>query len=414
MRRRANGEGYFIELEDGRVRMRLQQGFLPNGYPRVLTVTGKSHSDCVKRMRQKIAETPKPPDLHDMKKGTVEELCRMHLEYNLAQRGFLKPTAAARREVTINNQIAGYTLGSMQVAAVTSRDIESHIEDLINADKLSVSSIEKVFHVINGAYKWAVSQEIVNRNPCEKVREKLSARFSKLTEKEACDADVIVLSDQEKDLLIKEALKTDVKGYFIYQVGPPVVFLLKTGLRIGELCALRWGDFWFDEDWNKVTVTIKKTRHYVKKRMRDKSRYTVEEGSVKNAHARTIELSRDAVDVLRMMHNTAKDTSDETYVFLNKRGNPSNPSNLDTLINKLYRNAGLNEKITGAHILRHTFATDLFYKGAQIKSIASYIGDLESTTAQYYIAVRKTIRAGDRALNVVPIPKTAGKMTDAL
>lgn len=410
MRRRANGEGWFTELKDGRIRLRQQYGFLPSGYQRILTVTGNSRSECLKLMRKKIAETSPPVDLHDLHKGTVEELCRMHLDYNLAQRGFLKPTAADRREVTINNQIAGYKLGSLQVSAVNSKDIENHIEGLINAGKLSVSTIEKVFHVINGAYKWAVTQEIVSKNPCDPIKEKISQRFSKLTEKGACDADVIVLSDEEKDILIKEALRSDENGRFLYQVGPCVVFLLKTGLRIGEYCALRWGDFWHDEEWTKVTVTIKKTRHYVKKRLKGKSRYTVEEGPVKNAHARTIELSRDAVDILKMIYEAAEDTSAEEYVFLNKRGKPSNPSNTDTLINKLYRNAGLSEEISGAHILRHTFATDLFYRGAQIKSIASYIGDLESTTAQYYIAIRKTIRAGDRALNVVPIPKVSGNV----
>ena len=414
MSRRANGEGSFIKLEDGRIRMRQQYGFLPSGYQRILTVTGSSRSECVKLMKKKIAKTPPPVDLHDLSKGTVEELCRKHLEYNLAQRGFIKPSSADRREVTINNQVAGSTLGNMQVAAVSCRDIENHIEDLINADELAVSTIKKVFHVINGAYKWAVSQEIISKNPCDPIKEKITQRFSKLTEKGACDADVIVLSDDEKIILIKEALRKDDKGNFLYPIGPSVVFLLKSGMRIGEYCALRWGNFWHDEEWTKVTVTIKKTRHYVKKRLKGKSRYTVEEGSVKNAHARTIELSRDAVDILKQIRGAAKNTDDEEYVFLNKRGKPSNPSNMDTLINKLYRNAGLDESITGAHILRHTFATDLFYQGAQIKSIASYIGDLESTTAQYYIAIRKTIRAGDRALNVVPIPKTAGKRADSI
>ena len=61
--------------------------------------------------------------------------------------------------------------------------------------------------------------------------------------------------------------------------------------------------------------------------------------------------------------------------------------------------------LTGAHILRHTFATDLYYQGAPIKSIASYIGDRESTTERYYIAIRRTIRAGNRVLNVVPLPE---------
>ena len=56
MKRRKNGEGSFEHLPDGRVRMRKQHGNLPNGRPQILTVTGKSETDCLKMMKKKEAE----------------------------------------------------------------------------------------------------------------------------------------------------------------------------------------------------------------------------------------------------------------------------------------------------------------------------------------------------------------------
>ena len=58
----------------------------------------------------------------------------------------------------------------------------------------------------------------------------------------------------------------------------------------------------------------------------------------------------------------------------------------------------------GLHIFRRTFATRMYEQGARTKEIAAYIGDLESTTEQYYIAVRKKVKEGDETKQVVMLP----------
>jgi starvation-inducible outer membrane lipoprotein len=55
-------------------------------------------------------------------------------------------------------------------------------------------------------------------------------------------------------------------------------------------------------------------------------------------------------------------------------------------------------------VRRRTFATGEFLKGADVKSIASYIGDLETTTSQYYISVKSNVRIGGKIMNVAPLP----------
>mgnify|MGYP003302003725 FL=1 len=109
----------------------------------------------------------------------------------------LKPKAADRRESTINNQIAKYIIGSLQVQNITSKDLEDHIEVLINENHLSVSSIKKTLDVINSAFEWAISQKILFENPCTPVMKKLRKRLSDLETIEADDAGVIVLSAEE-------------------------------------------------------------------------------------------------------------------------------------------------------------------------------------------------------------------------
>jgi hypothetical protein len=132
--------------------MRRQYGYNENGKVRILTVTGKSRKECIRLMAERIAEIEKKAGVISGS-DTVEELCRKHLNAHLAQRGRIKATAADRRESTINNQVAPYPIAHMQAVTVRPADIEGHIETLISENRLSVSSIEKAFHVLNGAYR---------------------------------------------------------------------------------------------------------------------------------------------------------------------------------------------------------------------------------------------------------------------
>lgn len=93
-----------------------------------------------------------------LKKATLTKLCELHLQEHMNQKDRLKPKSTDRREGTIRNQIEKYPIGRLQVLSVTPQDINGHIERLLRDEKLAVSSIEKVFDVINAAYKWAICE----------------------------------------------------------------------------------------------------------------------------------------------------------------------------------------------------------------------------------------------------------------
>ena len=74
------------------------------------------------------------------------------------------------------------------------------------------------------------------------------------------------------------------------------------------------------------------------------------------------------------------------------------------MLNKMYREAGLPNNITGAHILRRTRATDMHNAGARLEDIGSYLGDTPETILKHYISVTKKIIADGKVLNVVKLP----------
>ncbi len=408
MGRRKNGLGSFEKLPNGNLRMRKQFGTLPNGRPRILTVTGSSETDCLKKMRLREDETGDQCfDSGAIRKITLSELCYRHLNEHLSERGRLKPKSADRRESTIRNQIEPYRIGRLQALAVSPTDINKHIELLIKEGKVSVSSIVKTLDVINAAYKWAKDQYYTEYNPCTPVQDRLKTRLKNLEKRDSSDGVVIVLSKDQAEQLTKmvDDLCEKAKPYR-YLMGLSMLFLLHTGMRVGELCALRWCDW--SESSN--TLTISKTRNITKNRNSKGpgDTYIPNENSVKNYHARTIALTGEAAIVLAEMKRVSPKTDPTDYILLGRSNEPSNPSNYDSNISKLYRLAGLPDEISGAHILRRTCATMMHDNGCRIEDIAAYLGDTTETIQKHYISLTKKIVADGEVKNVVQVPRKQG------
>lgn len=403
MARRKNGQGWFEKIEDGKIRMRMQIGYRSNGSPRIITVTGTSETDCMKKMRKR-ENTIKDHMSSGFAKGlTVAELCQKHLEEHLGEKERLKPKSADRRESTIRNQISPYAIGKKRVTSVTSLDIKNHIEGLLKEGKISVSSVEKTLDVINAAYKWANSQNHLGFNPCTAVLESLKNRLKNLETKNSSDGVVIILSDAQVSKLKKdvEELLDSCCGY-ICNWALTILLLLYTGMRIGESCCLRW------HDWNPKTRTLNiiKTRNIaVNRKSKGKGdTYIPNENEVKNCHSRTIELTEDANDVLAKIYELSPLKSQDDYIVYNRRLKPTNPSNFGKNINKMYKRLGFPEEITGAHILRRTCATQMYNDGSRIEDIAAYLGDTPETIRKHYISMTKRLVADGVILNVVKVP----------
>lgn len=101
-------------------------------------------------------------------------------------------------------------------------------------------------------------------------------------------------------------------------------------------------------------------------------------------------------------------------IVMTKTGRVNTASNLEHRLRVILNNAGLSDVNGGLHILCKTFATRMYEQGARVEKIAAYIGDLESTTRKYYIAIRKKIMAGGEVRQVVMLPGKEGKRDMAI
>lgn len=401
--KRKNGQGYVVKLDDGKYRLRKQVGVLANGNPRILTVTATSETACLKKMRRKedeIKESLNEIDGDSAKKITLEELCMKHYKYKMSKKDMLKSKSADRNISTIRNQIANYPVGHMQAIGVTPYDIEEHIERLIDEDRLSVSSIIKALDVINAAYKWAVAKRFLTINPCYEVLDDLKIRLRNLENKNSSDGFVVVLSLEQQNQVKRysEQIKEIAESYQ-YIFAQSVIILINTGMRVGELSALRWRDW--DAETN--TLVIEKTRFVTGHGMVGDG-YSPEEGIVKNCHCRTIQLNDTASEALKEINRVTSKREPEDYIVVNRNDNPTNPSNYGANIKRLYQKLGFSDEISGAHVLRRTCATNMYNAGCNIEDIAAYLGDTPDVIRNHYVSLTKKIIANAKILNVVQFP----------
>lgn len=389
-KRNAKGEGSFKINKDGTVTHRKQVGYKASGHRKIITVTASSRAACIKEMRKKEQAWKEQQKRHEFSDSiTVEELCMMHLQYQIEQKE-LKWKSIDRRECTIEKYIAEYDLGKMQIQAVKSQDIDFHIKGLINAGKLSYSSIEKVLDVLNAAFNWAKIMDKWDTNPVEKVKPSLVKKINRMKNKSSDEADVIVLSDEECELFEKEALMLNEKtGDFKYSAGAYGVLLLHTGMRCGELLALRWKDV----DLVNGLLKIEKSQSMAKNRERREgdNKYIAIEGTTKNEKARELRLTKEALKVLKLIKVQNINTSENDFICVTKSGKSNTATNLEHRMRVIFKNAELTEYTGALHVFRRTFATRMYEAGARVEDIAAYIGDLVSTTENIALLFEKKL-----------------------
>lgn len=130
-----------------------------------------------------------------------------------------------------------------------------------------------------------------------------------------------------------------------------VLLALRTGLRLGELLALRWCDV--DLDRARLVVRRAVARGIV--------------GTPKSGKAREVDLSEQARDALRAHRHLRGE-----LVFCDERGAMLPRSAVKWPLYSACKRAGLPR--VGWHVLRHTFASHLVMRGQPLKTAQELLG----------------------------------------
>jgi integrase len=143
-----------------------------------------------------------------------------------------------------------------------------------------------------------------------------------------------------------------------------------SGLRLGELLALRWRDV----DWTGSALTI------------SRSLSSGVEGTTKTGHVRRVPMADQAAAALDRLSQRQDFVSPDDYVFCNALGRPLDGSALRRRYKRARDAAGLRP--LRWHDLRHTFGSLLVAGGVDLVSIKDAMGHSQLTTTSRYLHAR--------------------------
>lgn len=287
---------------------------------------------------------------------TVMEFIEMWLE--TFKKNSVKSASFARL-VTSKNTLAGYSIASRRIGELNFFDIQKYINELVE-DGYSMSNIKKQLRIITSPLKLAAAMKIIPADPSVGVSLPVEDRVKKQTK------NIIAYTSDEQDRLFKRvAVSPFNPGYMA------ILFMIETGLRSGELLALKWKDVQLDRSRMHVHATILTPSSTAKA--------TYQDSPKTKSSNRIVPLTPKAKAILKRLMEERQtewvfESSCQRYSY----------KQLMYQTKKLCREAGV--PYYGEHVFRHTFATNCYYKGIDVKILSRLMGHSSvSVTYNTYI-----------------------------
>ena len=394
MAKKKQGDGSVFLRKDGRWEGRLVVGYKENGYAKTKSVTAQTKGECQEKLAKlreecgRRSEKIKP----DMPFG--DWLDFWYQNYSAPK---LRPTTQACYSVRIYTHIIP-EIGQIPLNKLTQNDLQQFYARLKKSGRkkhteqfgagLSDRMVRSCHTTCRTALEKAVTEGMIRVNP---------AIGCKLPPKKA--KEMQVLSMPEIARFLAQARE---EGYY-------ELFLLEltTGMRRGEILALKWRDL------NLKTGELRICRQVLKL----SGKTLVSTPKTKSSN-RMILMPPEMVKLLAEL----KEKTDSEWIFPSPV-NPTEPRNPSAVYHRfqlILKRA--NCKKVRFHDLRHTFATMALENGMDIKTLSAMIGhESAETTLNIYSHITDTMRKQaaariDREIagadTPIPEPEAEGKASE--
>lgn len=281
-----------------------------------------------------------------------------------------KPSTVCAKRSVLDTHLLPY-FGTMRLEAITPAEIEKYKAVRVRAG-LSPKSVNNQLTVL---------RKLLN----------LAAEWGELGHAPRIRA----LRDEPKEIRF---LSFDEEPRFLAAAPrewfPMVHTALKTGLRVGELLALKWEDV--DLVVGRLVVRRTLWRGF--------------EGSPKGGRSREVSLSDNAIAVLK--GHRAATLLKSPYVFCSANGDRLTHSEVKNVVPSICKKAGLAKRLT-THDLRHSFASHLVMRGVTLKAVQELLGHTSIEMTLRYAHLSPDVkRDAVKLLDQAPSARAAGDILE--
>ena len=233
---------------------------------------------------------------------------------------------------------------------------ENHLLDFLihlHQKGLKGKSVSRMLTALRGWFRFLLEEKRLEKDPTAQIE--FPKGLKKLPH---------VLSLEAIDQMLAACERTKPMGLRDFCI---LQFLYATGLRVSELTGL-------------------KTNHLM-----PDAGYLLAYG--KGSKERVVPLGKEALQALKEYLAEVRPRllggKSSEAVFLSRKGAKLTRQRVWQILGGLARKAGIQKKVT-PHMLRHSFATHLLERGADLRSVQTLLGHSDVSTTQIYTHVSST------------------------
>jgi len=277
---------------------------------------------------------------------TATELFELWLSENAMDR--VKPTTYENYSLCVNKYVIPFFIRSGS-NYITEQNVERFVKSIHENTRISQSYKRKLLSI----FKTALRDILKNQPNYSPIMQKVI--LPKMQNRE-----VQAFSTGEQRLIENTVLNSKDKR----AIG--ILLCFYTGIRLGELCALKWGDIDFEAGTMSVTKTVTRTKSF----QQENKKTMLLVGSPKSPKSmRKIPLPD---FLIAMSHEREMESMNENCYVLTGTDTPLDPRTYQKLFKRVLTQAGVKDR--KFHAIRHTFATRALELGIDIKTMSEILG----------------------------------------
>ena len=400
---RGKGMGKRKTTGQGRQILKKGEGQRPSGsfYYRWKDRSGKRHtiySVSLERLREREEELEQ-----DIAAGIKFEA--QHVTFN-DMFGVWKDVKRGVKNNTFENYKYMYrtyvysSFGKKRLKDIKKSDVKRFYNSLADEKGLKASTIDHIHTVLYQVFEMAVDDSYIRINPAQNALNELKKSHVYKTEKRRG------LTAPEQELFLEFIRHGQYSHWY-----PLFAVLVGTGMRIGEITALRWQDIDLENGIIDVNHTLVYYRH-TEEGYRTGFYYNINTPKTK-AGCRQIPMLKFVKEAFLMEKEYQKEAGIECrsvidgytdFIFLNRNGEVHMRTTIGKAIKRIIRDCNDEQFLKSenpevllpnfsCHSLRHTFTTRMCEAGTNIKLMQDILGHADiSTTLHIYADATKELR----------------------
>lgn len=370
MSKKSNGEGsIYVQKRNGKnyYTGQITVGLDSTGKQIRKSFSGYRKADVVEKMREAQFYVDKniysvSPDM------SLSEFYKSWLE--TTKKPELAPRSYESYESLLRLKINTDPIARISVSKLTTIDLQGYVNRLID-NEISISGTKRALMMIKSCLNNAVDNNLLFKNPAIGVKIKDDEKTKKAENKDKYK----VFTKEEQGKIINVLDLSEVIDLLIYTA-------FASGLRLGEIIALKWSDF------DGSGISVKRQLQYISKEDQEGKKYrekTITELKTANSY-RYIplpekvckELQKHRLNQIEHKLRIGKEYIDTELIFADAIGQPVERKRPGRRVAKLCKLLKLKHR--SFHSVRHTYCTRLFESGVPIKTVQVLMGHSESAT----------------------------------